>query len=83
MEYKLYGYIAGWKLLDVSNREKDLINTMEDYIYGCPTAYFIIIKRDVKQNMDIPYRNIMNRDDFIEYKQEVLNTYQLTKKKKK
>ncbi len=83
MEYKLYGNIAGWKLLDISENERDIIDTIEDYMRGYPLGYYLIIQRDNKKNMDIPYKNIMNKEQFMEYKQELENPYQLTKKKKK
>lgn len=66
--FRLYGNIAGWKLLDLGADEFDLITTMEEYMQKDENIYFLIIKED--QDGDEPYKSIRSRKQLDEYEQE-------------
>jgi len=68
--YILYANISGLKVLDYSNNEDDIIETLEQYIksnfYG-EVEYLIELKED---NQSLLYKLIKNKSEFEEYKQE-------------
>ena len=68
--YILYANISGLKVLDYSNNEDDIIETLEQYIksdfYG-EVEYLIELKED---NQSLLYKLIKNKNEFEEYKQE-------------
>ena len=76
--YKLYGDVAGWKELDRSNEEKEIIDTMDEYVSNKSTISFLIIEHS--DYGDIPYKSIQSEEEYNEYKQEFYGkTKKLTK----
>lgn len=66
--YKLYGSLGTWKILDKTNEEKEVIDTISDYINDTPEMQFMIIQEI--DNTDIPYKKIRNIYDFALYVEE-------------
>ena len=75
--YKLYGNIEGWKELDQSNDEMDLVDTMGYYISNNCEINFII-KKETKDT-DIIYKTIKTHKEYILYLQEVTQKYMTLK----
>lgn len=68
MVYKLYGNIAGLKQLDVSSDEKDIIDTIGEYMRtGVITNYIIVLQTE---QGDEPYKLIKNVKDYWSYQEE-------------
>lgn len=76
--YKLYGNIEGWKELDQSNDEMDLVDTMGYYISNNCEINFII-KKETKDT-DIIYKTIKTNKEYILYLQEVVERHMQLKK---
>ena len=66
--FRLYGNIAGWKLLDLGAEEFDMMATMEEYLQMNENACFMIIKTD--EYGDEPYKSIHGREDYVKYLDE-------------
>ena len=64
--YKLYGNNRGMKLLDMSENESDIIDTLGSYIGGLDTIDYIVIEN--KNNCDDVKEVIHSIEDYIEYK---------------
>lgn len=82
--YRLYGNIAGWKELDRSNDELDIVDTIGYCIANNSEINYTVIKST--ESTDEIYRVIKNRQDYINYLNEVKdkcanlkNTKKLTK----
>lgn len=71
--YRLYGNIAGWKLLDRCITERDLIDYMIDFSNKYNFYDYLIIEH--LDNTDYPYRRIFNKEEF----DEMLLEYNTTK----
>ncbi len=65
--YRLYVNIAGWSELDRSNKESDIVNTLE-YEYKQNKGGYYAIIRDIG-NGDEPYKFIRNEQDYNDYMQ--------------
>lgn len=76
--FRLYGNIAGWKLLDLGSEEFDMMATMEEYLQKDENICFIMIKTD--ENGDEPYKSIFGRESYVKYLDEY---YKRTMKDKK
>jgi hypothetical protein len=63
--YRLYGNIAGWKNLDISENEKDIIDTLKDYVYQSKAIEYMIIEQ--RDNTDFPYKQISTLQDYFDY----------------
>ena len=66
--FYLYGNLAGWKELDKSKDEIDIINSIEIYKKGNTHSDFLVIDRH--PYMDLVHRCIQSDKDFEEYKAE-------------
>lgn len=77
--YKLYGDIAGWKNLDKSENEQDIVDTLTDYVYQSKAIEYMIIEQ--KDNTDIPYKRISTLEDYLDYINEYENKKTLKLKK--
>lgn len=66
--FKLYGSLGTWKLLDKTNEEKEVIDTISDYVNDTPEMQFMIIKQ--VEDTDIPYRKIRNIFEYALYVEE-------------
>jgi len=78
--YRLYGNIAGCKELDRSNDEKNIIDTMEEYVSRKSTISFFIIEQ--LENCNIPYKSIQSEKEYNEYREEYANKVKkLTKRR--
>ena len=76
--FKLYGEIAGWKMLDLSADEFDIIATMGEYLQENENIRFLIIKStDIG---DEPYKSIRSMQQYIEYSQEYYERTKLENK---
>ena len=66
--FRLYGEIAGRKLLDKSNDEKDIIETITEYISQDSELRFLIIK-ETSEGDEI-YRSIRSFQSYLDYLEE-------------
>lgn len=73
--YKLYGEIAGWKMLDISANEGDMLITMDEYLKDNEKIHFLIIKHE--NNTDEPYKSIRSMEDYVSYLEEYNKRTQL------
>ena len=64
--YRLYGDIAGKKLLDVSENEKDIIDTMGEYLKTNKELHFSIVKQKNKKDEPI-LKGVWGMQGYIEY----------------
>lgn len=80
--YKLYGNIAGWKLIDISKDEKDIIDTLTLYVENNHTMDYMIIKQ--LRDRDELYKCILNEQDYRNYLEEysILNEPQIKRTRK-
>lgn len=63
--YKLYGEIAGWKMLDISSNEGDILQTIGEYLSDSENMHFLIVKNE--NDTDEPYKAIRSIDDYVHY----------------
>ena len=63
--YKLYASIGHWTEIDRSNEEKDIIDTIGDYLHDDEELRFMVIQRE--NNTDNCVRNIENMQDYVNY----------------
>lgn len=68
--FHLYGNVAGWKELDVSKDEIDILETIENHIKANSRTDYLVI--DKHPDIDLFCGNILNEKDLEEYKQKVL-----------
>ena len=68
MMFRLYGEIAGWKLLDLSADEFDMIATMGEYLQENENTRFLIIKST--EIGDEPYKSIRSMEQYMEYSKD-------------
>ena len=66
--FHLYGNIAGWKELDVSKDEIDIINSIERFKNGNIKSDFLVIDRH--PFIDLVHKCIQSDKDFEDYKKE-------------
>lgn len=71
--YRLYGNIAGWKLIDRCFNEEQLINDMIDFSNKYNFYDYLIIEH--LDNTDYPYKRIFNKEEF----EQMLYEYKTTK----
>lgn len=76
--FKLYGEIAGWKLLDLGSDEFDMIATIGEYLQENENTRFLIIKST--DDGDEPYKSIRSMEQYIEYSQEYYERIKLENK---
>ena len=76
--FRLYGNIAGWKLLDLGAEEFDMMATMEEYLQQNENTCFMMIKTD--EYGDEPYKSVYGREGYVKYLDEY---YKRTMKDKK
>ena len=76
--FRLYGNIAGWKMLDLGAEEFDMMATMEEYLQKDEKTCFMLIKTD--EYGDEPYRTVHGREDYVKYLDDY---YRRTMKNKK
>lgn len=67
--YKLYATKDTPTLLDVSNNEEEIFETLTDYISEDPTNRFLIKKRE--NNTDEIHRCIWSMDDYLDYREDM------------
>lgn len=84
--YRLYGNVAGWKILDESEEEIDIIDTIGRYIDNHSEINYMVI--DDSKGYDDTIRTIHNKKQYMNYMNEVVDKYveknkvkKLTKKK--
>lgn len=68
--YKLYGNVAGWRVLDISEKEKDIIDTMIDYSNDTNLYDYLITKTKGDRDTDYkeaPYKRIIGKKQFKNY----------------
>lgn len=66
--FRLYGNIAGWKLLDLGAEEFDMMTTMEEYLQKDENTCFLLIKTN--EYGDEPYKSVHGREDYLQYVKE-------------
>lgn len=76
--FRLYGNIAGWKMLDLSGDEFDIIATMGEYLQENENICFLIIKQD--QYGDEPYKSIRSVEQYMDYAHEYYERIKLQNK---
>ena len=64
--FKLYANIAGKKLLDTSENEQDIIDTMGEYLKFNKDLHFTIIKQKDKKSEPI-IKGVWGMEGYIEY----------------
>ena len=64
--YRLYANIAGKKLLDVSENEKDIIDTMGEYLKTNKELHFSIVKQNGKKDTPV-LKGVWGIQGYIEY----------------
>lgn len=69
MYYKVYGNINGWKEIDRTKDERDIIDTIGYYVGNTNRYEYLIIL--VEKDQDIPYKTINSREEYIQYIQEI------------
>ena len=79
--YYLYGNIAGWKELDKSADEMDIVDSIGYYISNGSEINFIV-KKQLKDT-DIIHKTIKTNKEYILYLQEVTQNYMRNKDKTK
>lgn len=67
--YKLYGNVAGWRVLDISEKEKDIIDTIIDYSNDTGLYNYLITKAKGKGEnyKEAPYKRIIGKKQFANY----------------
>lgn len=76
--FRLYGNIAGWKMLDLSGDEFDIIATMGEYLQENENTQFLIIKST--ETTDEPYKSIRSMEQYMEYSREYYERIKLQNK---
>lgn len=76
--FRLYGNIAGWKMLDLSADEFDIIATMGEYLQENENTQFLIIKST--ETTDEPYKSIRSMEQYMEYSREYYERIKLQNK---
>lgn len=76
--FRLYGNIAGWKMLDLSADEFDIIATMGEYLQENENTQFLIIKST--ENTDEPYKSIRSMEQYMDYAHEYYERIKLQNK---
>ena len=76
--YILYGNVAGWKELDKSNDEMDIVDSMGYYISNGSEINFIVKKQ--MKDTDIIHKTITTHKQYIKYLREVTDKYMENKK---
>ena len=76
--FRLYGNIAGWKLLDLGAEEFDMMATMEEYLQNDENICFLLIKTN--EYGDEPYKSVHGREEYVKYLDDF---YKRTMKDKK
>lgn len=71
--YKLYGNNRGMRLLDMSEDETDILDTLGTYIGCLDTIDYIVIENI--ENYDNVKEVIHSLDDYVEYKQRIDSEY--------
>lgn len=66
--YKLYANVAGWKKVDISLDEKDIVDTMIKGYEKFKIFDYMIIKRE--NETDEVYKRTRTEEDFKEYLQD-------------
>lgn len=71
--YKLYGNVAGWKLLDNSKREKDIADTMISYANTFELYDYLITKAkgEGSDYKEAPYKRIIGKKQFTNYLEKI------------
>ena len=64
--YRLYADIAGKKLIDVSNKEQDIIDTMGEYLKSNKDLHFSIVKQKDKKS-EPTLKGVWGMKGYIEY----------------
>jgi len=67
--YKVYTRKDTPTLIDVTNNEMEVVETMGDYLSEDPEQRFTVIKRE--NGTDDPYISIFNMNDYLDYKESV------------
>lgn len=75
--YILYGNVAGWKELDKSSDEMDIVDSIGYYISNGSEINFIV-KKQLKDT-DIIHKTIKTNKEYILYLQEVTQNYMMLK----
>ena len=73
LSYKVYSSFKGWKLIGIKEELSQVLDLLESSIQKETNARYLIIEHDSIQDMDIPYKNICDIEDFLIFKEEVLN----------
>ena len=76
--FRLYGNIAGWKLLDLGADEFDMIATMGEYLQKDENICFLLIKSN--ENSDEPYKSVHGKKEYDTYSQEYFERLKLQNK---
>ena len=64
--YRLYADIAGKKLIDASEKEQDIIDTMGEYLKSNKDLHFSIVKQKDKKS-EPTLKGVWGMEGYIEY----------------
>ena len=73
LSYRVYSSFKGWKLIGIKQELSQVVDLLENSIQKETNARYLIIEHDSIHDMDIPYKNICDIEDFLIFKEEVLN----------
>lgn len=76
--YKVYATIGHWQLIDKTNEEQDVIDTIGEYIHEDPNLRFLVVENI--NGTDNYYKSINKFNDYVNYVEQ-FNSNQNVKKK--
>lgn len=71
--YRVYGNVAGWKELDRSNEEIDIVDTIGRHIDAHSEINYVVV--DDSQGYDDTIKTIHTKRQYIDYLNEVKDRY--------